>query len=206
MNIYLLGDSVFDNGAYVEAGGSLIEILHNEFALEAKLLAVDGHKMEHLSGQVKKIDEAAYGDDCRIFVSVGGNDILPAANELTKRVGSVYEAFSHFHSLKSEFGVRCRLYADIVAKLLKRGAEVGIFTIYEGNFDEDKKKALSVGVSIFNDVLYRTFNEISRTEENFRIYELRDICNEHGDYANPIEPSSAGARKIANVIKSALEG
>ena len=36
------------------------------------------------------------------------------------------------------------------------------------------------------------------------LIDLRLVCNEPQDYANPIEPSSRGGAKIANVIVKAL--
>jgi hypothetical protein len=53
---------------------------------------------------------------------------------------------------------------------------------------------------MFNDVILLTAFELS-----LPVIELRLVCNEPADYANPIEPSGRGGRKIALAITHALE-
>ncbi len=56
----------------------------------------------------------------------------------------------------------------------------------------------------FNDVILRT-----AVTRRLGVIELRAVCSEPGDYANPIEPSDSGGRKIATAIAratGALEG
>ena len=205
MKIYLLGDSVFDNAPYVKPGGSLIEIMKNQFDLEAELLAVDGNKIEHLPEQMRQIDKTNL-EHSHFFFSAGGNDILPVKNEFSHQVGSLGDGLSHIYDFQKDFAKKCEEYLQCVNFLLEKGAKVGVFTIYEGSFNEvTVKRAVSAGVSIFNDVLYRTFYKLNNSHKNFRMYELRELCHEKEDFANPIEPSAKGAEKIARFIKAEVQ-
>lgn len=52
---------------------------------------------------------------------------------------------------------------------------------------------------MFNDVILRV-----AFDQGLSVIELRLICNEPGDYANPIEPSGPGGLKIARAIAQAV--
>jgi hypothetical protein len=56
-----------------------------------------------------------------------------------------------------------------------------------------------VALALFNDAIYRIAAEM-----RLPVLELRLVCTELGDYANPIEPSGQGGRKIARAIVQAL--
>jgi len=56
-----------------------------------------------------------------------------------------------------------------------------------------------VGLTAFNDVILRVAFEC-----RFQVIDLRLVCSEAADYANPIEPSSAGGQKIARAIIASL--
>ena len=51
----------------------------------------------------------------------------------------------------------------------------------------------------FNDVILRV-----AFESKLQVIDLRLVCTEPGDYANPIEPSSRGGEKIARAIMRSL--
>jgi len=75
-----------------------------------------------------------------------------------------------------------------------------VCTIYNGNLSRDEAAVARVGLTAFNDVILRVAFEAS-----FRVIDLRLVCSEPSDYANPIEPSSAGGEKIARAILASLE-
>jgi hypothetical protein len=52
---------------------------------------------------------------------------------------------------------------------------------------------------VFNDVILRV-----AIEHRLRAIDLRLICTQAADYANPIEPSRSGGRKIAQAILRAV--
>ena len=69
-------------------------------------------------------------------------------------------------------------------------------TIYNGAL-EDRDFALRARVALmmFNDVILRV-----AFEHHASVIDLRLVCNEKADYANPIEPSGQGGLKIAKAI------
>jgi len=73
-------------------------------------------------------------------------------------------------------------------------------TIYDGNLpDPELQRRASTALTIFNDVILRT-----AAAEGIPVVELRNVCTESADYANPIEPSVAGGRKIARALVAAV--
>jgi hypothetical protein len=72
-------------------------------------------------------------------------------------------------------------------------------TIYNGDLPADRGRRARVALMMFNDVILRTALRFS-----LDVIELRLVCTEHSDYANPIEPSGSGGQKIADAIARAL--
>ena len=71
-----------------------------------------------------------------------------------------------------------------------------VCTIYNGNFaDEEFQTMARIVAAVFDDAILR----VSR-EKGLRTIDLRLVCTRPEDYANPIEPSSTGGRKIADAI------
>ena len=65
--------------------------------------------------------------------------------------------------------------------------------IYNGAFEEpDLAARVRVALMMFNDVILRV-----AFEHHASAIDLRLVCNENADYANPIEPSGQGGMKIA---------
>jgi hypothetical protein len=58
-----------------------------------------------------------------------------------------------------------------------------------------------VGLALFNDRITR-----AAFSRGLPLIDLRLICNEEGDYANPIEPSVQGGAKIAAAITTLVTG
>jgi pentose-5-phosphate-3-epimerase len=77
-HIVLLGDSIFDNAAYVNAGPDVIRQLKSILPRDwqASLLAVDGSVTTEVITQIHKIPAAA----THLIVSAGGNDGLSRAD------------------------------------------------------------------------------------------------------------------------------
>ncbi|HTN04367.1 MAG TPA: hypothetical protein VL132_20925, partial [Planctomycetaceae bacterium] len=73
-HIVLLGDSIFDNAAYVPAGEPVIEQLRARLPPEsrASLLASDGAVVPSVLRQLEKLPN----DATHLVVSAGGNDAL----------------------------------------------------------------------------------------------------------------------------------
>jgi hypothetical protein len=73
-------------------------------------------------------------------------------------------------------------------------------TIYHGNFPEPEyQRAVRIALSPFNEVIVE-----QAIRRNLDVIDLRLVCSEPQDYANPIEPSSVGGAKIASAIVGAV--
>jgi hypothetical protein len=68
-------------------------------------------------------------------------------------------------------------------------------TVYDGDLGPDRAVAARTGLAIFNDVILR-----AAVDFQLDVLELRSVCTERADYANPIEPSGQGGLKIARSI------
>ena len=190
-HIVLLGDSVFDNAAYVRGGADVITHLRGQVPAgwKATLKAVDGSVTQGVQRQLAALP----ADATNLVVSVGGNDALRRADLLEQRARSMAEAVDRLAEVAEEFQGR---YRELLRALLGAGLPAAVCTIYYPRFDEPLRQRLAVtALAVFNDVIIR---------EAFRaglpLLDLRLICDRDEDYANPIEPSEAGGRKIAAAI------
>lgn len=69
-------------------------------------------------------------------------------------------------------------------------------TVYNGCASDPRhQERVATALTVFNDAILRT-----ATRHHLTVIELRLVCTEPGDYANPIEPSAQGGGKIAQVI------
>ena len=89
-HVVLLGDSIFDNAAYVHGSPDVITHLNSILPQDwkATLLAVDGSISTDVIGQIRKIPESA----THLIVSAGGNDGLSRADILQRPATSVASA------------------------------------------------------------------------------------------------------------------
>jgi hypothetical protein len=73
----LLGDSIFDNGAYVSGGSPIVEQLRSRLPRDWRvtLLARDGAIATGVLNQLQKLPS----DASHLIVSAGGNDALENA-------------------------------------------------------------------------------------------------------------------------------
>jgi lysophospholipase L1-like esterase len=194
-HVVLLGDSIFDNGAYTQGGPDVITQLRGVVPAgwRATLGAVDGATTEAFSPQVSELP----ADATHIVVSLGGNDALGHMDLLDRPARSSAEVLAELASAAERFEKRYRRAIDAV---VARGAAVTVCTIYNGNFPDLRLQRLaSAALTVFNDAILRV-----AFERRLSVIDLRLVCNEPSDYANPIEPSSRGGAKIARAIVRAL--
>ncbi len=191
-HVVLLGDSIFDNKVYVGKNGKdvithLRELLPNEW--QATLKAVDGSLIENVSEQLLVIPS----DTTHFVVSVGGNNAIMNSDILQMKAGNSSEVLSEIADRRETFE---RHYVRMLQNLLSKNLPTAVCTIYFPNFPEAIFQRLAVtALSIFNDVIIR-----QAIINNLPIVDLRLICNEADDYANEIEPSDKGGKKIATKI------
>jgi hypothetical protein len=192
-HVVLLGDSIFDNGAYVAGGPDVVTQLRARLPADwrATLCAVDGDVTADVRRQLAKIP----GDASHLVVSVGGNDALRHSGVLDEPARSMAEAIGRLAEVRASFA---RDYRAMVEAVTERRLATALCTIYDARFpDPLRQKLAETALTIFNDVITR--EAFSR---GLPLVDLRLVCNEDGDYANPIEPSVQGGAKIASAIAS----
>jgi hypothetical protein len=194
-HVVLLGDSIFDNGAYTAGGPDVITQLRAVLPAgwRATLAAVDGATTESFEAQLRALG----GDVTHVVVSLGGNDALGHVDLLERRVRSSAEALLALADAAARFESR---YRQAIDGVLTRRLPTTVCTIYDGNFpDADFQTLASIALSTFNDAILRVAFEYA-----LDVIDLRLVCNEPPDYANPIEPSSHGGAKIVRAIATAI--
>jgi hypothetical protein len=193
-HVVLLGDSIFDNGAYTAGQPAVIEHLQSHLgpAWRATLCAVDGARLADLPRQLSRVPASA----THLSIAIGGNDALSNMDLLATPVPSTSAALSLFDRRASQFEAA---YRDAIGRALALGKPLTLCTIYNGNLDAAQARLARIALMIFNDAILRVAFENSAD-----VIDLRLVCSEPADYANPIEPSGSGGRKIARSIIAAL--
>jgi hypothetical protein len=187
----LLGDSIFDNAAYVPGGPSVIEQLRRGLPAgwKATLAAVDGHTVADVAGQLARVP----ADATHLVLSAGGNDALGVTWMLGERAGTVRDALGR---VAAELGKFRAAYEAMLTKVLALGKPTCVCTVYDSVpalFGPAEFAALSG----FNDAITR-----AAAVAGVPLIDLRVLCADPGDYSplSPIEPSVAGGAKIAGAI------
>jgi GDSL-like Lipase/Acylhydrolase family len=189
-HVVLLGDSIFDNGAYV--GGQPDVVAQTRDALPADwaatLLAIDGDVINGVPRQLASRPK----DATHLVVSVGGNDALGFAHLLNAPVSTVAEAIA---TLGAQQGPFAAAYGAMLDAVSAAGLPVAVCTIYDTPQSAPGHEVIRSAIALFNDCITRV-----AFQRGVDLLDLRLICSEDADYANPIEPSFAGGRKIARAI------
>jgi hypothetical protein len=191
VHIVLLGDSVFDNAAYVGGGPDVVRQLRTLLAGtdSATLCAVDGHVTSNVAEQLRNVPR----DATHLIVSVGGNDALLNMAVLDEGAANLAAALERLSDVAAEFR---QGYRAMLASLEQRDLPTAISTIYDPRFPNYRLQRLATAaLALFNNVILR-----EAAERGWPVLDMRLICNEDRDYANPIEPSVSGGEKIAWTI------
>ena len=192
--VALLGDSILDNGAYTSGGPDVISQLRSLLprSWRASLLAVDGSMIADLADQLLPLPP----DVSHLVIAIGGNDVLASMELMGSPAKSVAEALLKVGERAGRFE---RAYRTMIDRVRRLGRSTTVCTIYNGNLSPDEAAVARVGLTAFNDVILRV-----AFESRFQVIDLRLVCTEPADYANPIEPSSTGGEKIARGIIASL--
>jgi hypothetical protein len=194
VHVVLLGDSIFDNASYTCGEPDVVSHLRRVLpgGSRATLCAVDGTTTSGLARQLA----CAPTDATHLVVAIGGNDALQNTDLLDRRVGSTAEALALFAERVEAFE---KSYRAALAPVLAFGRPTVLCTIYNGNLEPPRARLARVALTLFNDVIVRV-----GFEHRLPVIDLRLICCEAADYANPIEPSGRGGLKIAHAIAETL--
>lgn len=194
-HIVLLGDSVFDNAAYVGAGLDVRSQLQRKLPADwnVTLLAKDGSTIQDIATQLKNLPKTA----TRLVLSVGGNDAILQMGVLDKPVANILEAIGVMTGVSADFG---RRYESLVQSLLTHGLPLTLCTIYTPPLsDTNLRLAAKSALALYNDCILRV-----AIQNRLTLLDLRLVCAEAADFSHEIEPSSTGGAKIAEAIQRYL--
>jgi hypothetical protein len=192
-HVVLLGDSVFDNAAYVGGGPDVVRQLRERLpqGWRATLCAVDGSVVASLAQQLARLP----ADATHLIVSAGGNDALGYSSVLTAASRSMADSLTQLADIRDAFQAR---YSAALADVLQRRLPTALCTIYDPRYpDAVQRRLATTALTIVNDVIVR-----EAVRSGVPLIDLREVCDEDSDFANPIEPSSRGGWKIAGAIAS----
>jgi hypothetical protein len=195
-HLVLLGDSIFDNARYTGGGPDVVSQVRGFLpsGWNASLLAIDGSTTDHVAEQMERLPKEA----THLVLSVGGNDALMEASNLGISLFGIPRTptsgtLETLADISVDFEARYRAAVDAC---LRPRLPLILCTIYNCCFpDNAYQRIASLGLMTFNDVILRV-----AIEHGLPVIDLRLVCSHPLDYANPIEPSSAGGEKIARAI------
>lgn len=195
-HVILLGDSIFDNQAYVPGQPDVVRQLRAALGgdCRASLFAVDGAVVGSVEAQAARLP----GDASHLVVSAGGNDALGASWLLGQKVASVAAGLALLAEAQEAFALRYEAMADRIVAL---GLPAALCTIYDSRVREPDHRVIRAALALFNDAISR-----AAFARGLALIDLRLICCEDSDYANPIEPSARGGAKIAAAIAAFVNG
>ncbi|HEX8443322.1 MAG TPA: SGNH/GDSL hydrolase family protein [Allosphingosinicella sp.] len=195
-HLVLLGDSIFDNAAYVPGGPDVVKQVRAALppGWSATLLAVDGAVTRSVGAQLSRIP----GDTTHLVLSVGGNDALGTSHILGASARTVGEAVLMLAGAQDRFAGD---YDQMLEEVLAQGLPTALCTIYDTPPSAPNHKVIKAALSLFNDRITR-----AAFTHCLPLIDLRLLCAEEGDYANPIEPSVQGGAKMANAIAALVTG
>lgn len=193
-HVVLLGDSIFDNQRYTRGEPDVVAHLRALLPApwRATLRAVDGATTGDVQRQFSEIPT----DGTHLVLSLGGNDALMNSDLLGMPVRSSAEALRLFGERLDRFEAA---YRGAVESLTHRRQVLTVCTIYNGALEAEQARLARPALMMFNDVIMRT-----ALAYRAAVIELRSVCTDPADYANPIEPSGTGGRKIAQAIARAV--
>ena len=194
-HVVLLGDSAFDNAAYVSGGPDVVGHLRQRLPSNwrASLLAVDGTLIASISQQLARVPS----DASHLVISIGGNDALRRSSVLDAPARSVAESLSKLADIREQFQAE---YGAMVDAVLRRGLPTALCTIYDPRYPNPLQRRISIAaLAVINDGIIR-----ASVGRGLPMLDLRVVCDDEADFANPIEPSVQGGWKIAGAITSLL--
>ena len=190
-HIILLGDSVFDNAAYVGRGQEVLEKLrdHLEPGWHATLLARDGAVLADVRRQIEWLPSEA----THLIISAGGNDALGQVGVFSEAVATVGEALARLAGIRRQFQQR---YREMLEAIVPLGFPTAVCTIYDPRFPHpDQREIANTALAVLNDVITR-----EAALCGVPLLDLRVLFEEDSDFANAIEPSAQGGDKLAQAI------
>lgn len=185
----LLGDSIFQNDAYVSDGKSVNNLLLERTNGKSICLAVDHSKIVDIYDQVLKIPDNLNSSSTTIFLSAGGNDILnhyvDDNNDITNKtiLGTIFAAYKNvIKSIKNKIPNANIVLLDIY---------------YPENITYKQYHPI---IKEWNEMIY---NYARESKNNIKgVLKISGILTKSDDFTLGIEPSSIGSQKLVEAILS----
>ena len=207
MHVILLGDSTLDNQDYTDGGPDVVTHLNGLLGDHgrATLLAMDGAVIDNVREQMELL-LTLHGPEApspaepptHIVLSVGGNDLLELLPMLREPVGTVAEGLLRVMEDSRVFG---EAYRSLLDEVLALGLPTIVCAVYNGAFPDPAEATMLAGaLRIFNHEMIE-----AGLDRGLPVLDLRRVCNEPGDYWDPIEPNEHGGGKIAAAILERLQ-
>jgi hypothetical protein len=153
------------------------------------LKAIDGSTTRDLQEQLTTVLPGT----THLCLSIGGNDLIEQFDLLDTPVQSSAEALLLVSQASLEFR---KNYRRVLQECMAMSLPLVVCTIYNCNFPTiAQQRTVEVALAVFNSEIIT-----AALDYGLGVIELRRVCTEPEDYANPIEPSVIGGRKIAQVI------
>ncbi len=156
--------------------------------------------LRHPVSRIVRINIEVASIRCKIIRPPSRRGKLPGASILPD-IGSVPRRYPRYLKIRPKPPRLSRLlHRDARSRgELRLERHTAICTIYNGNLDPPEAHLVRMVLMMFNDVILRC-----GFERHLPIIDLRLVCSEATDYANPIEPSGSGGLKIAKAIAGLL--
>ena len=226
-HILLAGDSIFDNEHYIRANELSVSkhLIRKMPKDKISLMAKDGAKIKDVIDQINNLPK----DVTHLIISAGGNDALSYSkilNEPCDTIGSACEKLCFVRDKFDEqycelLDLACRMevkttvctiyypaFANPYPFMLKDGVMFGQLFQSVRNHPENpinlfsKRSKISAQVcaaeAVFNDVITFRANEYCIPYIDLRV----EFYDEPDCYANDIEPSHLGGKRISEKIKN----
>ena len=193
--VILLGDSTFDNAAYAGSGRDVATALKRSLSSgNVVLQARDGDVMADIPAQLGRTPT----DATHLFLSIGGNDALRASAILDQRSNTVGDGLLKLSEVILAFRSN---YTGVLREVVRRNLSTAICTIYEPRYEDSmRRRVAATALALLNDAIIQ-----EATAYGLPIIDLRLVCRDDSDFANPIEPSESGSIKIARAIARVIE-
>ena len=184
INIVLLGDSMLENGNYVDEDktvSSCIKKTHKKNLVLAK----DESKIDDIQLQLKRMPDKLNNKNTYVFLSVGGNDLLYIYKYQNKDVNKLFYINYVFENYK-------QLVTDIKKEYNFKLVLLNVYypkDNYYTKFHNIIKK--------WNDKLF----EFAR-KNKIQMLDVTNLLHKKKHFTNGIEPSVSGSKILANSITS----
>ena len=182
----LLGDSIFQNNAYVSTGKNICQLFREKTDNHTICLAVDHSKIIDVYSQIEKIPDELNNGYTTVFLSAGGNDILTHYVDQGNNITDTQILDSMFSEYKN-------LLKSIYDKM--PDANIVLLDIYYPNSPTYTKYQNII--SEWN----KKIHDFAR-KNNYSILKVSTIITKPEDFAFGIEPSQTGGQKLVQSILS----